>query len=428
GPLVSASELAVGVSGRTTLGGRGRLASRIQPNHPRDGLDGVLASTLEGLSYACGDAVVGVNPADDRVEVVERLAGGLQDLRERLGAPTQVSVLAHVTTQLRALEAGAPLDLIFQSVGGTAAANRAFGVDLALLDDADAAVRARGRLDGAHRWYFETGQGSELSSHAHAGLDQVTLEARCYGVARRYRPLLVNSVVGFIGPEYLYDARQVLRAGLEDHLMGKLLGVPMGVDVCYTNHMAADQNDLESLAVLLAASGCNYFMAVPMGDDCMLGYQTSSFHDASALRELLDLRPAPEFEAWLETRGLMEDGRLTALGGDPRPPACPSTSNAPAAPRPPSSASVAPACGFRRPRGSRSRPTMPPRATRCGASGAPPSRIACARRASCWQPRRLPTGSLTSASPRSGDASPRAISGASAPAGRAAQATSSGRL
>jgi ethanolamine ammonia-lyase large subunit len=316
--MLAARKLPVEVAGRSTLGLHGRLATRIQPNHPRDGLDGVLASTLEGLSYGCGDAVLGVNPVDDRVEVVARLAGGLQELRERLGAPTQVSVLAHVTTQLRALAAGAPLDLLFQSVGGTAAANRAFGIDLALLDDADAAIHASGRLRGPSRWYFETGQGSELSSHAHAGLDQVTLEARCYGVARRYHPLLVNTVVGFIGPEYLYDARQVLRAGLEDHCMGKLLGVPMGADVCYTNHMAADQNDLENLAVLLAAAGCNYFMAVPMGDDCMLGYQTTSFHDAPALRELLDLRPAPEFEAWLEARGLMQAGRLTALAGDPR--------------------------------------------------------------------------------------------------------------
>lgn len=316
--MLAARKLPVEVAGRSTLGRRGRLATRIQPNHPRDGLDGVLAATLEGLSFGCGDAVLGVNPVDDRVEVVERLAGGLQELRDRLGVPTQVSVLAHVTTQMRALESGAPLDLMFQSVGGTAAANRAFGVDLALLDDADATIRTRGRLDGPHRWYFETGQGSELSSHAHAGLDQVTLEARCYGLARRYRPLLVNTVVGFIGPEYLYDARQVIRAGLEDHCMGKLLGVPMGVDVCYTNHMAADQNDLETLAVLLAAAGCNYFMAVPMGDDCMLGYQTSSFHDAPALRELLDLRPAPEFETWLEARGLMEGGRLTALAGNPR--------------------------------------------------------------------------------------------------------------
>jgi ethanolamine ammonia-lyase large subunit len=316
--MLVAARLPVVVRGRSTLGQPGRLATRIQPNHPRDGVDGVLASTLEGLSFGCGDAVFGINPVDDRVEVVERLADALQSLRERLAVPTQVSVLAHVTTQMRALERGAPLDLFFQSVAGTASANRAFGIDLALLDEADAAIRERGRLQSATRWYFETGQGSELSSEAHGGIDQVTLEARCYGVARRYRPLLVNTVVGFIGPEYLYDARQVVRAGLEDHCMGKLLGVPMGVDVCYTNHMAADQNDLENLAVLLAAAGCNYFMAVPMGDDCMLSYQTSSFHDAPALRELLHLRPAPEFEAWLEARGLMAGGRLTARAGDPR--------------------------------------------------------------------------------------------------------------
>ena len=316
--MLAAKKLPVTVRGRSTLGAKGRLATRVQPNHPRDGIDGVLASTLEGLSYGCGDAVLGINPVDDRIEGVHRLADALQSTRERLDVPTQVSVLAHVTTQMRALETGAPLDLFFQSVGGTQAANRAFGIDLSLLDEADAAIRERGRLDSPTRWYFETGQGSELSSAAHAGLDQVTLEARCYGVARRYRPLLVNTVVGFIGPEYLYDARQVIRAGLEDHFMGKLLGVPMGVDVCYTNHMAADQNDLENLAVLLAAAGCNYFMAVPMGDDCMLSYQTSSFHDAGALRELLDLRPAAEFEDWLESRGLMEQGRLTARAGDAR--------------------------------------------------------------------------------------------------------------
>jgi ethanolamine ammonia-lyase large subunit len=316
--MLAAKKLPVIVSGRTTLGQAGRLATRIQPNHPRDGVDGVVASTVEGLSYGCGDAVLGINPVDDRTEVVQRLADALQSIRERLDVPTQVSVLAHVTTQMRALDAGAPLDLFFQSVGGTQAANRAFGIDLQLLDDATAMLHERSRLASATRWYFETGQGSELSSNAHAGLDQVTLEARCYGVARRYRPLLVNTVVGFIGPEYLYDARQVIRAGLEDHFMGKLLGVPMGVDVCYTNHMAADQNDLENLAVLLASAGCNYFMAVPMGDDCMLNYQTSSFHDAGALRELLGLRPAPEFEAWLEQRGLMAHGRLTARAGDAR--------------------------------------------------------------------------------------------------------------
>jgi len=215
-----------------------------------------------------------------------------------------------------ALRRGAPLDLFFQSVGGTAAANRAFGVSLSLLDDAHALLTESGRLDSPTRWYFETGQGSELSSATHHGVDQVTLEARCYGVARRYRPLLVNTVVGFIGPEYLADGTQVIRAGLEDHFMGKLLGLPMGVDVCHTNHMLADQNDLENLAVLLAASGCNYLMAVPMGDDCMLNYQTTSFHDAAALRALLGLAPAPEFAAWLEQRGLACDGELGPCAGD----------------------------------------------------------------------------------------------------------------
>ena len=316
--MLAAKRLPVVVKGRTTLGLPGCLATRLQPNHPRDSVDGMTASILEGLSYGCGDAVIGVNPVDDRVEVVERLADGIEAVRTRLAVPTQTCVLAHVTTQMEALRRGAPLDLMFQSVGGTAAANRAFGISLALLDEADALLAQRGRLDSPTRWYFETGQGSELSSRAHQGIDQLTLEARCYGVARRYQPLLVNTVVGFIGPEYLYDSKQVLRAGLEDHFMGKLLGVPMGVDVCHTNHMAADQNDVENLAVLLASAGCNYFMAVPMGDDCMLNYQTTSYHDAASLRELLGLQPAPEFRAWLEERGLLRDGKLTASAGDGR--------------------------------------------------------------------------------------------------------------
>jgi len=314
--MVAARRLPVVVRGRTTLGLRGRLATRLQPNHPRDGADGVTASILEGLSYGCGDAVIGVNPVDDRVDVVCRLADTIEAVRLRLDVPTQSCVLAHVTTQMVALRRGAPLDLFFQSVGGTAAANRAFGVSLSLLDDAHALLTESGRLDSPTRWYFETGQGSELSSATHHGVDQVTLEARCYGVARRYRPLLVNTVVGFIGPEYLADGTQVIRAGLEDHFMGKLLGLPMGVDVCHTNHMLADQNDLENLAVLLAASGCNYLMAVPMGDDCMLNYQTTSFHDAAALRALLGLAPAPEFAAWLEQRGLACDGELGPCAGD----------------------------------------------------------------------------------------------------------------
>lgn len=315
--MLAAQRLPVVVRGRTTLGLSGHLATRLQPNHPRDGVDGMTASILEGLSYGCGDAVIGVNPVDDRIDVVERLADGIEQVRTRLDVPTHTCVLAHVTTQMHALRHGAPLDLLFQSVGGTAAANRAFGISLSLLDEANALLGEHGRLASPTQWYFETGQGSELSSGAHEGIDQVTLEARCYGVTRRYHPLLVNTVVGFIGPEYLYDGRQVIRAGLEDHFMGKLLGVPMGVDVCHTNHMAADQNDLENLAVLLAAAGCNYFMAVPMGDDCMLNYQTTSYHDAAALRDLLHLQPAPEFAAWLEGRGLLCDGKLTAAAGDP---------------------------------------------------------------------------------------------------------------
>jgi len=315
---LAAKRLPVVVRARTTLGLAGRLASRIQPNHPADGADGIRASILEGIAYGSGDAVIGVNPADDRLEAVERVARAIDDVMTPLALPTQSCVLAHVTTQLRAFERGAPLDLVFQSVAGTEQANRAFGVDLALLDEANALVRERGRLRTPHVWYFETGQGSELSSDAHQGVDQLTLEARCYGVARRYAPLLVNTVVGFIGPEYLYDAREIARAGLEDHFMGKLLGLPMGADVCYTNHAEADQNDLESTALQLAAAGCNYFMGVPLGDDCMLHYQSTSYHDVAALRELLGLRPAPELERWLEERGLMRDGRLTERAGNAR--------------------------------------------------------------------------------------------------------------
>jgi ethanolamine ammonia-lyase large subunit len=315
---LAARRMPVEARARTTLGLEGRLASRIQPNHPADSADGVRASILEGLAYGSGDAVIGINPAEDRLEVVERLARAIDDCVRPLGVPTQSCVLAHVTTQMRALERGAPLDLIFQSVAGTQDANRGFGIDLALLDAADALARERSALRGGPVWYFETGQGSELSSGAHHGIDQLTLEARCYGVARRYRPLLVNTVVGFIGPEYLHDARQILRAGLEDHFMGKLLGLPMGADVCYTNHAEADQNDLESIAIQLAAAGCNYFMGVPLGDDCMLHYQSTSYHDVAALRELLGLRPAPEFEAWLVSRDLMRGGRLTERAGDPR--------------------------------------------------------------------------------------------------------------
>ena len=297
---------------RTTLGLPGRLSTRLQPNHPRDDLTGIAAAIYEGLAYATGDALIGINPCIDEPDNIRRLLELTADIIDRTGVPTQNCVLGHITTQMRALEAGAPMDIMFQSLAGTEKGNAGFGITVAMLDDGYSMIRETGSCAHANLTYFETGQGSELSADAHEGADQVTLEARCYGLARRYSPLLVNTVVGFIGPEYLYDAKQITRAGLEDHLMGKLLGVPHGADACYTNHARADQNDCENLAVLLAAAGCNYFMAVPMGDDVMLSYQSTSYHDAAALRSVLKLRPAPEFEDWCEARGIIRDGRLTA--------------------------------------------------------------------------------------------------------------------
>ncbi|HEV3197071.1 MAG TPA: ethanolamine ammonia-lyase subunit EutB [Bryobacteraceae bacterium] len=285
---------------RSTIGLAGRISTRLQPNHPTDDLKGIAASILDGLSYGNGDAVIGVNPATDHLGTTEALLHMLDQIRERYEIPTQICVLAHVTTQLRALRRGAPVDLVFQSIAGTEAANSSFGVNLQLLDEAHQAARALGR--GEHVMYFETGQGSALSANAHHGVDQQTCEARAYAVARRYRPLLVNSVVGFIGPEYLYDGKQIMRAGLEDHFCGKLLGVPMGCDVCYTNHAEADQDDMDALLTLLGVAGCNYIMGVPGADDVMLHYQSTSFHDALYLRSVLGLKPAPEFEAWLERR------------------------------------------------------------------------------------------------------------------------------
>jgi ethanolamine ammonia-lyase large subunit len=282
------------------------LSTRLQPNHPTDDPRGIAASVIDGLLYANGDAVIGVNPATDDLATVEKLLRMLDRVREMLEIPTQICVLAHVTTQMAALRRGAPVDLVFQSIAGTEQANRAFGINLALLDEACAAVVALKR--GENVMYFETGQGSALSAGAHHGVDQQTLEARAYAVARRYRPLLVNTVVGFIGPEYLYDGKQIARAGLEDHFCGKLLGLPMGCDVCYTNHAEADQDDMDALLTLLGAAGCNYIMGVPGADDIMLNYQSTSFHDALYLRSLLELRPAPEFEAWLERMGIAQDG------------------------------------------------------------------------------------------------------------------------
>ncbi|WP_019122078.1 ethanolamine ammonia-lyase subunit EutB [Brevibacillus massiliensis] len=300
-----------------TIGQKGVLAGRAQPNHPTDSIPGIIASLYEALSYGIGDAVIGVNPVIDTTDSVKNILQATKEVMDKWQIPTQNCVLAHVTTQMRAIRQGAPADMIFQSLAGTQQGNTAFGISVELLDEADELIRREGTSTGPNCWYFETGQGSELSSDAHFGIDQVTLESRCYGLAKRYRPFIVNTVVGFIGPEYLYDSKQVIRAGLEDHFMGKLQGLPMGVDVCYTNHIKADQNDMDNLAVLLAAAGVHYLIGVPMADDCMLNYQSTSYHDIATLRELQGLRPAPAFEQWLEKMGLMERGKLTPIAGDP---------------------------------------------------------------------------------------------------------------
>jgi ethanolamine ammonia-lyase large subunit len=306
--LLAARKCRVVTRFRNTLGLAGRLAVRLQPNHPTDDPRGVAASVLDGLLLGAGDAVIGVNPASNAPAPLAALWRLLDELVRRLEIPTQTCVLTHVTTQLRAIEDGLPVDLVFQSIAGTEAANRSFGVTLALLAEARDAARAlrRGTV-GDQVMYFETGQGSALSAGAHHGVDQQTLEARAYGVARAFDPLLVNSVVGFIGPEYLADGKQIIRAGLEDHFCGKLLGLPLGVDVCYTNHADADQDDMDVLLTLLGAAGVNYVMGVPGADDVMLHYQSTSFHDALSLRALLGLRPAPEFEAWLRRTGLADE-------------------------------------------------------------------------------------------------------------------------
>jgi ethanolamine ammonia-lyase large subunit len=295
---------------RSTLGLPGRLAVRLQPNHPTDDPQGIAASILDGLLYGCGDAVIGINPATESVASVETLLRLIDELIGRYQIPTQSCVLAHVTTQLEALRRGAPVDLVFQSIAGTEAANKSFGINLALLREAQQAALSLGRgTVGQNVMYFETGQGSALSAGAHHGLDQQTCEARAYAVARPFRPLLVNTVVGFIGPEYLYNGKQIIRAGLEDHFCGKLLGLPMGVDVCYTNHAEADQDDMDTLLTLLGVAGCNYIMGVPGADDIMLGYQSTSFHDSHYLRQVLGLKPAPEFEVWLEKMRIVEHGQ-----------------------------------------------------------------------------------------------------------------------
>lgn len=286
---------------RTSIGLSGRLAVRLQPNHPTDDPAGVAAAILDGLLMGCGDAVIGINPATDSLDNILTLLRLIDDLRTRFSIPTQSCVLTHITTALLAIERGAPIDLTFQSIAGTEAANRGFGIDIAMLREAhEATLSLRRGTVGNNVMYFETGQGSALSSGAHRGVDQQTLECRAYAVAREFSPLLVNTVVGFIGPEYLYDGKQIIRAGLEDHFCGKLLGLPMGVDICYTNHAEADQDDMDALLTLLGVAGVNFIIGVPGADDIMLNYQSTSFHDALYARRLLGLRPAPEFEAWLD--------------------------------------------------------------------------------------------------------------------------------
>ncbi|MGO4785846.1 ethanolamine ammonia-lyase subunit EutB [Paenibacillus sp. 2KB_20] len=314
--IYGAKKIRVTAHANTTIGRPGTLSARLQPNHPTDDPDGIMASLMEGLTFGIGDAVLGLNPVDDSVESVTRVLKRFEEFRQKWEIPTQTCVLAHVTTQMEAVKRGAPTGLIFQSIAGSQKGNEAFGFNAATIEEAQQLVLNQGQVVGPNVMYFETGQGSELSSEAHHGIDQVTMEARCYGFAKRYNPFLVNTVVGFIGPEYLYDAKQVIRAGLEDHFMGKLTGVSMGCDACYTNHMKADQNDLENLAVLLSTAGCNFFMGIPHGDDVMLNYQTTGYHETATLRELLGLRPIREFEQWMEKMGFIENGKLTKKAGD----------------------------------------------------------------------------------------------------------------
>jgi ethanolamine ammonia-lyase large subunit len=305
--MAIAAKCSVVTAFRNTLGLPGRLSVRLQPNHPTDDARGIAASIFDGLLLGAGDAVIGINPATDSPASAHALLVMLEELRAKLDIPTQSCVLAHVTTTLDLIGKNAPVDLVFQSVAGTAAANKSFGINLALLDEArDAALSLKRGTVGDNVMYFETGQGSALSAGAHHGVDQQTLEVRAYAVARAFKPLLVNSVVGFIGPEYLFDGKQITRAGLEDHCCAKLMGVPMGVDVCYTNHAEADQDDMDALLALLVAANVNFVMGVPGADDIMLGYQSTSFHDALAMRDLFGRRPAPEFEAWLARQGLID--------------------------------------------------------------------------------------------------------------------------
>ena len=314
--VYAASKIRIKKFCNTEIGGEGILATRLQPNHTTDDPDGIMLSVYEGLSYGMGDALIGLNPVDDSVDSVMRVLERFNEIKTKWKIPTQTCVLAHVTTQMEAVKRGAPTDLIFQSIAGSQKGNEAFGIDGKMIEEARHLALKYGTAAGPNVMYFETGQGSELSSDAHHGADQVTMEARCYGFARRFDPFVVNTVVGFIGPEYLYNSKQVIRAGLEDHFMGKLTGISMGVDACYTNHMKADQNDIENLKILLTTAGCNYFMAIPAGDDIMLNYQTSSYHDNATLRTMCNVKPIRPFEKWLEKMEIMKDGKLTDRAGD----------------------------------------------------------------------------------------------------------------
>ena len=315
--IYAANKVRITATCNTTIGERGCLSTRLQPNHSTDDVEGITASLLEGLSYGCGDALLGLNPVSDTASRLSEVLKRFDEVKNRFEIPTQICVLGHITTQIEAVKRGAPCDMIFQSIAGSQKGNSAFGFSADTVREALALLKERGTAKGPDVLYFETGQGSELSSDAHYGADQVTMEARCYAFARPFHPFMVNTVVGFIGPEYLYDSRQVIRAGLEDHFMGKLTGIPMGCDCCYTNHMMADQNDIENLSLLLASAGVNYILGVPTSDDVMLNYQTNAYHDANTIREILNLRPIRAFERWLERMGIMADGRLTDRAGDP---------------------------------------------------------------------------------------------------------------
>lgn len=314
--VVGAKKIHIEKTANTTIGRAGTFSARLQPNHPTDDIDGIMATVMEGLTMGIGDAVIGLNPVDDSVESVKRILNKFEEFRSEWDIPTQTCVLAHVTDQMEAIRQGAPTGLIFQSIAGSEKGNTAFGIDGNMIQEARDLVLSQGQAVGPNVNYFETGQGSELSSEANFDADQVTMEARCYGFAKKFDPYIVNTVVGFIGPEYLYDSKQVIRAGLEDHFMGKLTGISMGCDVCYTNHMKADQNDMEILTVMLAAAGCTYIMGIPHADDIMLNYQTTGFHETATIRDMFNLRPIKEFEEWMEKYGFMENGKLTERAGD----------------------------------------------------------------------------------------------------------------